>query len=132
MQLLGDSAAILQELATDPRFANTKVAFVSRTNYPEWAVPLLSLMEIEPGGRTMADVCCMELNQIYPANKRRHFTALHEASSVPLGEMIFFDNQMDNIESVSPMGVTCVYTPRGMTQAQWREGLESFRRVRHL
>ena len=41
---------------------------VSRTNYPEWAVPLLSLLEVG-GGATMADVCEMDLNQIYPANK---------------------------------------------------------------
>lgn len=40
--------------------------------------------------------------------------------------MLFFDNEMGNIRSVSKLGVQCVYCPDGMTQAIWDEGLNKF------
>lgn len=40
--------------------------------------------------------------------------------------MLFFDNEMGNIKSVSKLGVKCVYCPDGMTERIWDEGLKMF------
>lgn len=36
VKLLRDTAAIFQQLVTDPVFRDTEIAYVSRTEYPEW------------------------------------------------------------------------------------------------
>lgn len=41
IKLLGDTAAVFSQLATDPDWAGVQIAYVSRTEYPEWAVPCL-------------------------------------------------------------------------------------------
>ena len=125
MKYLGDSKAVLNDIATNEVWQNTRVVYVSRTNYPEAAVPLLSLMDVNES-HTMADVSVMEWNQIYPANKQTHFSKLLKLSGVPLRDMLFFDNQMDNIRSVSALGVTCVYTPEGLTHRHFLDGLARF------
>ena len=40
--------------------------------------------------------------------------------------MLFFDNENGNIRTVSKLGVRCVYTPDGMTNEKWIEGLNMF------
>ena len=40
---------------------------------------------------------------------------------------IFFDNESRNCRDVEKLGVTCVYTPDGMTEAVWKKGLEEFK-----
>ena len=40
--------------------------------------------------------------------------------------MIFFDDQMGNIQDVSQLGVTSVLTPRGVTRALFDKGLKSY------
>ena len=40
--------------------------------------------------------------------------------------MLFFDNEIGNCRDVAKLGVTCVYTPNGMTELLWREGLTKF------
>lgn len=41
LRLLHQTLDVFTELATDERFADTEVAYVSRTEYPEWALPAL-------------------------------------------------------------------------------------------
>lgn len=41
-------------------------------------------------------------------------------------DMVFFDNERRNIRTVEPLGVTCIYTPDGMTQALYDEGMSKF------
>lgn len=38
-------------------------------------------------------------------------------------QMLFFDNQRDNCRSVSSLGVTCCYCPRGLTKGMFEQGL---------
>jgi magnesium-dependent phosphatase 1 len=40
LYLIGASEAILRELVTDPKWHDTAVAYVSRTEYPERAIPV--------------------------------------------------------------------------------------------
>ena len=61
------------------------------------------------------------------ANKQVHFQKLkNEYPSIDYSEMLFFDNEMGNILSVSKLGVKCIHCPDGMTQAVWDKGLGAF------
>lgn len=46
LRLLHQTLDIFSEIATDPRFADTEVAYVSRTEYPEWALPALKEVRV--------------------------------------------------------------------------------------
>jgi magnesium-dependent phosphatase 1 len=72
-------------------------------------------------GRTLADVVHHE--EIYVANKQTHFRNLHKKTGIPFHHMLFFDNEYGNIEDVSKLGVTCFYTPNGITRDHFHEGL---------
>ena len=108
--LIGDSHAILKELATDQRWQNTHVAYVSRTTEPEWAQQCLRLLQSKAG-------LCLDaqapFQEIYPGNKKKHFQRIHSQSSIPYDQMIFFDNENRNCIDCAKLGITCVYTPRG-------------------
>ncbi len=41
-------------------------------------------------------------------------------------EMLFFDNEMGNIKSVSKLGVKCVYCPQGCDYEAWLTGMRLF------
>ena len=41
--------------------------------------------------------------------------------------MIFFDNQMNNCNTVSSIGVTVVYTPEGVTRKAFEVNLDSLK-----
>lgn len=40
--------------------------------------------------------------------------------------MLFFDNERRNCDEVGKLGVQCVYTPGGMTERHWTEGLAEY------
>ena len=125
--LMGDSEAILHELATGDDFrGKTLVAYVSRTDHIDWAEALLPLMPVGPAGLTMATASEQRLNQIFPSRKTVHFTNIAKASGIALEDMLFFDNERRNVTDVRAMGVTCVHTPDGMTAELFKAGLETF------
>lgn len=66
------------------------------------------------------------LQEIYPGNKTRHFRCIYRDSGIPFEDMLFFDNEMRNCREVRKLGVTSVYTPDGMTDRVWRDGLAQF------
>ena len=69
----------------------------------------------------------IDSSQIYKSNKQEHFKKLKsEYKSIEYSDMLFFDNEMGNIKSVSKLGVKCVYCPDGMTERIWDEGLKMF------
>lgn len=123
IKLMGASQAILAELTTDEKWRDTEVAFVSRTEYPQWAQSCLRLFKITDGV-SMDDVAIYQ--EIYPGSKKTHFRQIHEESGIPYEAMLFFDNESWNITDVAPMGVCSIYTPMGMTQEVWEAGLKAF------
>lgn len=123
IRLMGDTESIMRELVTDPMWKDTTVAYVSRTEHPEWAVPCLKTFIISDGV-SMYDIG--KWQEIYPGGKRTHFKRIHQKSGVAYKDMLFFDNERWNITDVSTLGVTSIYTPKGMTAAVWREGLAAF------
>jgi magnesium-dependent phosphatase 1 len=129
IKLMGASRSILTTLSTESKFAGVQVAYVSRTEYPEWAVPCLKTFMIdETSERSMFDVS--SYHEIYPGCKRRHFKQIKEKSGISFAEMLFFDNEFGNIRDCSNIGIVSIYTPNGMTADKWEEGLREFARQR--
>lgn len=125
VRLLGISAAILQELKTDTMWSNTKTAWVSCTDEPEWAAECLQKFKTAEG---KAIGSYIDSTQIYKANKKSHFRELKKVyPDVEYSDMLFFDNESGNIRSVSELGVQCVYCPDGMTAQIWQQGLDKFK-----
>lgn len=63
--------------------------------------------------------------------KDRHFTALQKVCGIPYADMVFFDDQVDNVKASSRMGVTSVYLKNnGLTVSAFIRGIEGWRRNR--
>ena len=108
------AARALEELLTDPRFTGVRVAYASRTDEPEWAAQCMRLLRL-PGGKTLAEAG--PLVEIMGGSKKRHFGNLAKRTGLPYHDMLFFDNEQWNITEVQQLGVVCMYTPGGMTEA---------------
>ena len=125
VSLLGITDRILDDMKTLPVWKNTKIAWVSTCDEPSWAKECLKKFKTNPNKLLLEN--CSDTSQIYYANKSQHFKNIKkEFKDIPYEEMIFFDNQMNNISDVSPLGVHCVYSPDGMTKKVWETGLKSF------
>ncbi|PNH10826.1 Magnesium-dependent phosphatase 1 [Tetrabaena socialis] len=127
MELMGASRQVLEELGTDAKWAQTEVAYVSRTEYPEWAIPCLKtflLSDEGKSGRSMFDISSYQ--EIYPGSKVKHFKVIQQQSGVAYADMLFYDNEKWNCTECARLGITSVYTPRGLTKEAWERGLSDF------
>ena len=104
VRLYPEVAEILEEL-TD---AGHCLGIASRTSAPELARNLLELFGI-------ADH--FDYQQIYPGDKAAHFRILQQETGLAYEEMVFFDDEPRNIESVSRLGVSAHLVRDGMTKA---------------
>ncbi|KAL0280077.1 UNVERIFIED_CONTAM: hypothetical protein PYX00_001473 [Menopon gallinae] len=64
--------------------------------------------------------------EIYPSSKISHFKKLHEQSGIEYREMLFFDDDTQNITDVRSLQVTCVLVKNGITKKLIAEGLRRF------
>lgn len=94
---------LLDQLST----AGHLLAIASRTGAPEIARQLLDLLKIAHH---------FTHQQIYPGDKSAHFHALHQETGTAFEEMLFFDDEPRNIESVSRLGVASRLVRNGMCQ----------------
>ena len=120
----------MHELKTSPEWQSSVVAVASRTDEPSWALECMRKFVVSPAG-SAEEVCIMDCideraNEINKGNKRGHLQRISDATGVPLDEMLFFDNERDNLIDVAPMGVTCAWVPEGVTAAAWASSLERF------
>jgi hypothetical protein len=70
---------------------------------------------------------CAHESHIYKANKIEHFRRIKATfPQVEFSEMLFFDNEKHNLDSVSKLGVKCVHCPEGMSASAWEQGLSLF------
>lgn len=123
IQLLGHSRQILHQLATEERWRDTAIAYVSRTEYPRWAAACLNLFHVAPGISMHA---LGTEQEIYPGSKTLHFRRIHERTGIDYEHMLFFDNESWNVSDVAPLGVVSVHCPRGMTKEIWEKGLGAY------
>ena len=99
------------------------LAFASRTEKRHWAIECLRLFKVG-NGVSLYELC--DFYQIFPADKKKHFRLLHEQSHVWYEDMIFFDNERRNVDSVAELGVFCKYSPNGLTYDLWIRSLKEF------
>lgn len=103
--------AILEGIKNDRngRFANTKFAVASRTKSVDWAHDLLEQFELKE---------FFDYIEIFPGDKKQHFSNLKRNSGMEYEQMIFFDDARDgrygNCEPVSQLGVLSVHCPNGI------------------
>lgn len=127
VKLLGICSSLFEELATEPRWKETKLAWVSCTDEPDWAAECLSKFKTISG---ISIESVVHSSQIFKDDKRTHFRRLKELfPSISYDEMLFFDNEMGNIRSVSKLGVRCVHCPHGITREAWQQGLSLFETI---
>ena len=125
----GARRAIAQIVAGADGWGETLVAYASRTEHGDWAEECLLLLSVPgPGGGkgkvTLYDAAAHM--EIYGGSKVQHFQALQRKTGLAYDEMLFFDNERWNITEVGRLGVRCVYTPGGMTEQHWAEGVRMF------
>jgi magnesium-dependent phosphatase 1 len=124
--------AVLSVLKTDPQFRNTKIGVASRTEEIETAKTCLGLMDVALKGEDGVEVAKMPLGSIadfvtvFPGSKTTHFKLLKEQSGLAFEDMLFNDDEMENVHDVSALGVVCSYCPDGLTVASWLQGMEDF------
>lgn len=122
VQLFPAVKDIIRQIKDGERFANTKFAIASRTKSVAWAHDLLEQFELK-------DI--FDFVEIFPGDKKQHFSNLKKASGVDYGDMIFFDDARDgrwgNCEPVSQLGVLSVHCPNGISeQSIWTNALERY------
>lgn len=130
VRLLGISGQILHDLKYDPIWENTICALASTTDEPEWAQECLEKFHTTPGQEPL--ITCVDTPHIYQSNKQTHFRNMKQLyPHIEFSEMLFFDNEMGNIHSVQRLGVHCVYSPEGMTEQIWKQGLKQYSQARN-
>jgi magnesium-dependent phosphatase 1 len=126
--LCGDSLAVMEELhAARNGGADVTLALASTCDEPAWAQECLTRFVV--AGGEMGDV--FQHHEIYNGcDKKTHFRNLHKklAGEVSFDDMVFFDNQMNNISCVGQLGVHCVFAPDGITRAVWDQGIADWRK----
>eukprot|EP00611_Tribonema_gayanum_P021610 TRINITY_DN418_c0_g2_i2.p1 TRINITY_DN418_c0_g2~~TRINITY_DN418_c0_g2_i2.p1 ORF type:complete len:330 (-),score=85.60 TRINITY_DN418_c0_g2_i2:73-1014(-) len=108
-----DVRTVLEELYTHPGLSSTRIACASRTNRGNWSRQVMELFVVFDG-LLMSEL--FDFVEIQPGDKTAHFDELTTLSKVPYDEMLFFDDWERNIKDVSPLGVTCVHCPEGLTK----------------
>ncbi|MBN1119062.1 MAG: magnesium-dependent phosphatase-1 [Bacteroidales bacterium] len=102
--LYPDAKEIVQQLHQE----NYTLAIASRTHEPLWAINLLKLFEIEH---------YFKYKEIYPGSKTEHFQQLQHLTKSNFEKMIFFDDEMRNVDEVGRLGVNTCLVHEGIS---WR------------
>ena len=124
IKLLGESAAVWQQIKSDPRFSGVKLCVASRCDEPSWAEECLSKFT-DQGGETPL-LSHVDVSRIHKGSKTTHLQEIHLATGADFKDMLFFDDDPTNIEDVGGLGVTSILTPDGVTAEAWRSGLAAF------
>ena len=80
----------------------------------------------------LKDIFDQNLTEIYKGSKSGHLREISKKSGYSLEEMIFFDNEWGNCQTVAKIGVTVVYTPKGVTRHLFQEALDQFPAPGHI
>ena len=125
VNLMGKSQEILSQLFYS--YPDIKMGWVSTCDYPPWAEEILGIFTTTKG-HPLKQLCFPDASLIYNGcRKTDHFTRLLKSHpDLKREEILFFDNQMNNIRDVGNMGIKCVYCPDGMTKEAWRDGRTIF------
>lgn len=136
VHLIGETRAVLQTLASDPKWSNTYLAISSTCDEPAWARELLQRFTFTNAeGKTVTMGSLFgDLIEVYYSDKAtQHRTILKKVQAMDktvtsFSQMLFFDNQTNNVRSVSALGVACCYCGSGMTPGTFARGLELWKK----
>ncbi|TKY59456.1 Magnesium-dependent phosphatase 1 [Spatholobus suberectus] len=64
-------------------------------------------------------------------HKTDHFQKIHSRTGVPYNSMLFFDDDNNNIQGVSKIGVTSILVKNGVNLGAFRNGLTKFSQNRN-
>ena len=81
---------------------------------------------VTSSGRALIDVVDPDLVEMYKGSKQGHLANIRRKSGVEYADMIFFDDDPQNIQDVSSIGVLSILTPDGVTRDVWQKGLAAF------
>lgn len=129
VSLLGDSRSIFRDLFIDERFQDVKVGISSRTDEPEWARELLTKFPIPLTDEGINGECITLETvvsgpiEIAKDEKVDHFARIAKSCNIDFEDILFFDNEYRNCQSVAQLGVSVVYCPDGITRELWNMGL---------
>jgi len=125
--MMGNTAEIIHELKTDPKWKDTKLAYCSCTDKPVWADECMLKFDVGDGITLESAV---DIKEIFKSKKTAHFRNINKKTGIAFADMIFYDNEEHNCKTVKSLGVHCVYTPCGMTEEIWKSSLAEFAKRR--
>lgn len=131
VRLLRDTRELLEGLMANDAVVSgaTTLAIASTCDEPAWAAECLEKMMLrQPSGESVQMGSAFRNHEIYKGSKKEHLRAIKRATGADFDDMVFFDNQMNNIRAVQPLGVHCVYTPEGQTHAYFNQGVEAWKK----
>ena len=129
IQLLGEVRQIMFEFKSDAVWSSSVIAVASSCDEPTWARECIQKFPVGQNDQyKLKDVFSPDHIEIYKSSKDHHLRNIQKkcGDSVSLKDMIFFDNQYGNCQTVAKLGVTVVYTPDGVTRKAFDEGLRCF------
>ncbi|KAL9182740.1 hypothetical protein ACHAXT_004019 [Thalassiosira profunda] len=115
----------LSEINRMRKDMDLQVAISSRTDEPSWAYQLMKWL-VAADGKPLSKCIDPDLIEISYADKSSQFESLNRKTGIAFEKMVFFDNEIWNINSVGRLGVKCYHTPNGMTREDWERCLEEF------
>jgi magnesium-dependent phosphatase 1 len=113
IKLYPDTLRILKALESK----QIPMGVASRTGNPEVARLLMKLFGIDT---------FFKYQEIYPASKVNHLTAIQEMTGIPFRQMSFFDDEYRNIDEVSSLGVNCYYIDGGINAGYIKQAEDKF------
>ena len=125
VKIIGDLREILLDVQTDSKWSDTKIAVASSCDEPSWARECIGQISIGEKYK-LKDIFDPNLTEIYKGSKSGHLRKISDKSGYSLDEMIFFDNEWGNCQTVAKIGVTVVYTPKGVTHQLFQEAIERY------
>lgn len=131
VRLLADSREVLENLLkTDAVMSGaTTLGIASTCDEPSWARECLEKFCLRGAdGKDVSMGSVFLWHEIFHANKQEHFRRIRKAAKADFADMMFFDNQNNNISAVKKLGVHCVYTPRGQTHQLTNDGFAEWRK----
>lgn len=124
VKILADLRDILIEVKSEDKWKDTRIGVASSCDEPAWAYECISKIQI--GKFQLKEIFEPGITEIYKNCKTAHLKEISQKTRVDLRQMMFFDNEWSNCQAVARLGVTVVYTPRGLTQELYQEALQKF------
>jgi magnesium-dependent phosphatase 1 len=129
VQLLKDVRDVMREIYSDPQWNDVLVGISSRTDAPHWARELLSKFTVhdsDGGDFVLSDVFQGGPIEISYESKVKHFQRISRHTNIGFQDMVFFDNEFGNCQSIASLGVTVGYCPGGVCRGIWEKTLEAY------